>query len=173
LIVGGTDVAYDPATTTGTASGKLNVVSKRVVVEGDLRFLSPEQLDRARQRMRAIVAANLPQTSAAISFEDGMPSMPPTDGNRAVLRRLDQVSRDLGAEPIGEQDPSQRGAGDIAFVATLVDGLDGLGAMGEQEHAPGEYVELDQMPLLTKRAALLIYRLTSPGAAGRRGEITP
>ena len=173
LIVGGTDVEYDRATTRGTASGKLNVVSKRVVVEGDLRFLSPEQLDRARQRMRAIAAVNLPQTSAAISFQDGMPSMPPTDGNRALLRRLDQVSRDLGAEPIGEQDPSQRGAGDIAFVADLVDGLDGLGAMGEQEHAPGEYVALDKLPLLTKRAALLIYRLTSPEPPAGRGRAAP
>jgi glutamate carboxypeptidase len=57
-------------------------------------------------------------------------------------------------------DPSQRGAGDISFVAHLVDGLDGLGALGEQEHAPGEYVELDELPALTKRTALLIHRLT-------------
>jgi glutamate carboxypeptidase len=70
------------------------------------------------------------------------------------------VSRDLGTGPMIEHDPSQRGAGDISFVSTLVDGLDGLGAMGDQEHAPGEYCELDKMPDLTKRTALLIYRLT-------------
>jgi glutamate carboxypeptidase len=56
-------------------------------------------------------------------------------------------------------DPSQRGAGDISFVADIVPGLDGLGGYGQHEHAPGEYVQLDLLPLLTKRAALLIHRL--------------
>ena len=58
-----------------------------------MRFLTREQLDRAREKMRAIVAASLPKTSATISFTDGMPSMAPTDGNRALLATLDQVSR--------------------------------------------------------------------------------
>jgi glutamate carboxypeptidase len=42
----------------------------------------------------------------------------------------------------------------------LIPGLDGIGASGGGAHAPGEFVELDSLPLLTKRAALLIYRLT-------------
>jgi glutamate carboxypeptidase len=108
------------------------------------------------------VATNLPQTSATISFEDGMPSMEPTDGNRALLQMLDKVSRDLGLGPVEAHDPSQRGAGDVSFVSTIVPGLDGLGALGENEHAPGEYLELDALPMLTKRTALLIHRLAGP-----------
>jgi len=162
VIVGGTDVTYDPATFGGTAQGKTNVVPPRVVVEGDMRFLSRDQLNRAREKMRAIVAGNLPQASASISFIDGMPSMEPTDGNRALLAVIDQVSRDLGDGPIVAHDPSKRGAGDISFIATLVSGLDGLGALGKQEHAPGEYADLDTLPILTKRAALLMYRLMWP-----------
>ena len=162
VIVGGTDVTYDPATFGGTARGKTNVVPPRVVVEGDMRFLSRDQLNRAREKMRAIVAGNLPQASASISFIDGMPSMEPTDGNRALLALIDQVSRDLGDGPLVAHDPSKRGAGDISFVATLVSGLDGLGALGKQEHAPGEYADLDTLPILTKRAALLMYRLMWP-----------
>jgi glutamate carboxypeptidase len=161
VILGGTDVAYDPATFGGTAQGKTNVVPPSVVAEGDMRFLSREQLDRARDAMRAIVADNLPRTSATISFTDGMPSMEPTDANRALLAVIDQVSRDLGEGPIEAHDPSKRGAGDISFIATTVAGLDGLGAFGKQEHAPGEYVDLDIMPLLTKRAALLMHRVMS------------
>ena len=162
VILGGTDVAYDPGVFSGTAGGKTNVVPRKVVVEGDMRFLAREQLERARETMRAIVARSLPQTTSTIAFEDGMPSMEPTDGNRALLRLLDQVSRDLGAGPIEAHDPARRGAGDISFVSTLLAGLDGLGALGKQEHAPGEYLELDEMPLLTKRAALLMYRLMWP-----------
>jgi glutamate carboxypeptidase len=161
VIVGGTDVAYDAATFSGTATGKNNVVPRTVVVTGDMRFLTGEQLDRARARMRAIVAEHLPKTSATITFTDGMPSMAPTDGNRALLAVLDQVSRDLGTGPMVAHDPAKRGAGDISFVAGYVSGLDGLGGLGDLDHAPGEWVDLDEMVHLTKRTALLLDRLFS------------
>lgn len=159
IFLGGTDVSLPEGATAGTASGKHNVVAPRAIVQGDLRYLSPEQLERAQSKMRAIVAKNLPKTSATISFETLMPSMPPTEGNRALLRLLDGVSRDLGTGPMVEHDPSKRGAGDISFVAHLVDGLDGLGADGDGDHAPGEWVNLDELPNLAKRTALLIHRL--------------
>jgi glutamate carboxypeptidase len=161
VLVGGTEVKYDAKTFTGTATGKTNVVPRSVIVEGDMRFLTRDQLEKARAKMRTIVAANLPKTSATITFVDGMPSMAPTDGNRALLATLDKVSRDLGTGPITAHDPSKRGAGDISFVATLVSGLDGLGGLGAQEHAPGEYTDLDEMTVLTKRAALLLNRVLS------------
>lgn len=159
VIVGGSDVRYDSVAFSGTATGKTNVVPRTVVVEGDMRFLSRDQLERAREKMRAIVAMHLPRTSATISFKDGMPGMEPTAGNRALLAVLDQASRDLGTGPIVAHDPSQRGAGDISFVAALVSGLDGLGGVGGQEHAPGEYTDLDEMVALTKRAAVLMSRV--------------
>jgi glutamate carboxypeptidase len=161
VIVGGTDVTYDEAAKSGTARGKTNVIPREVQVEGDIRFLTPEQFERARTRMTAIVAEHLPHTSASITVKKDFPSMAPTGRNETVLATLDAVSRDLGYGPIVAQDPGERGAGDISFVC---DGrlacLDGLGAMGENDHAPGEYVELDKLPMLTQRAALLIYRLT-------------
>lgn len=159
LLLGGTEVTYDASASAGTAQGKTNVVPRSATVIGDMRFLTRDQLARARERMRAIVGANLPQTSATIAFEDGMPSMEPTDANRALLSRLDACSRDLGYGPVAAHDPSQRGAGDISFVAGLVPGLDGLGALGANDHAPGEYVDVEALPMLTARTALLIYRI--------------
>ncbi len=159
VIVGGSDVSFTPESHSGTAHGKSNVVSNRVVVTGDLRYLERGPLEETREKMRAIVADNLPQTSATISFIDGMPAMAPTEGNMALLASLDQVSRDLGAGPMEPHDPAKRGAGDISFVAKDADGLDGLGALGDNDHAPGEYVDLDALPVLTKRTALLIHRL--------------
>jgi glutamate carboxypeptidase len=160
IFLGGSDVSLPEGTSAGTASGKHNVVAGRAIVEGDLRFLTAEQLERAEAKMRAIVAKNLPKTSASIVFDTNMPSMAPTEGNRALLRALDGVSRDLGTGPMAEHDPSKRGAGDISFVAHLVDSLDGLGADGDGDHAPGEYATLTELPDLTKRTALLVYRLT-------------
>jgi len=161
VILGGTTVAYDDASKGGTALGKTNVIPSEVRVTGDLRFLSSEQFDAARGKMTAIVAENLPRTSAAISFEQEYPSMAPTDGNLRVLAVLDAVSRDLGAGPVIAQDPAERGAGDISFVCSgRLACLDGLGAMGDDVHAPGEFAEVDALLTQTQRAALLFYRLT-------------
>jgi glutamate carboxypeptidase len=161
VVVGGTEAALDPENASGNATGKHNVVPAAVIVEGDLRFLSLEQRARAEAAMREIAGASLPGTSASISFSDGMPPMAPTDGNRALLAVLDRVSRDLGTGPVGEHDPTERGAGDISFVAHTIDSLDGLGTLGEQEHAPGEYLLLDELTPAIAKAALLILRLTS------------
>jgi glutamate carboxypeptidase len=158
LIIGGTEAALNG--TSGTANGKTNVVPAKVSVRGDLRFNNEAVKETARAKMRQIVAANLPLTSAKITFEDGIPAMAPTDGNYALLNQLSQVSQDLGFGKVGTVDPADRGAGDIAYVSHLLSGLDGLGADGQGAHAPGESVELDSMPMLTKRAAILIYRLT-------------
>ena len=75
--------------------------------------------------------------------------------------QLDQASRDLGFGPVEALDPGDRGAGDIAYVSHLLPGLDGIGiGGGENSHAKGEAARVDTMPMLTKRAAVLIYRLT-------------
>ena len=168
-IVGGTDVVYDSETVKGSAAGKTNIIAKQVVVQGDLRFLTAGQLDSARAVMREIVAGNLPGTTASISFDDGYPGMPPTDGGRAVLNLFDRVSQDLGYPAIEALPPERRGAGDISFVAGIVDGLDGLGVDGFGSHAPEEGVYLPSLKMAAERAALLMLRLShAPRADSRR-----
>ncbi len=159
VVVGGTAADLPEEGAAGTAAGKHNVVPATTIVEGDLRFLTAEQRERVEGKMRAIVGRPSPQTSATIRFVDGMPSMAPTAGNRALLAALDRASRDLGTGPYAEHDPNERGAGDISFVAHLLPGLDGLGALGDQEHAPGEYIDLAELPRLIQRTALLVHRL--------------
>jgi glutamate carboxypeptidase len=160
VILGGTTVTYDDARKGGTATGKTNVIAREARVAGDLRFLSAAQYAAATQRMAAIVASHLPQTSASIVFDLEYPSMAPTDGNHEVLAVLDRVSRDLGAGPVLPQDPALRGAGDISFVCNeRLACLDGLGALGDEAHAPGEYLEIDAMAVQVRRAALLFHRL--------------
>jgi glutamate carboxypeptidase len=162
VIVGGTNVTYDTASKSGTAQGKTNVIPREVRVEGDIRYLGAAQFESARRKMQEIVAASLPRTSAELVVENEYPSMAPNPGSERVLAVYDAVSRDLGAGPVVAQPPVERGAGDIAFVCE--DGrlacLDGLGADGENDHAPGEYLQLDSLPLQVKRAALLMHRLT-------------
>jgi glutamate carboxypeptidase len=159
VILGGTQVTYDDAYTKGSAFGKTNVVAQTAVVDGGLRFISEAQKENAREKMRAIVANNLPLTSAKISFIDSYPAMGPTQGNEALLEMLSQVSIDLGNGKVVAYDPSKRGAADVSFVAAYTDCLDGLGTMGNAGHTPQETVNLKTIEVLTKRTALLIYRL--------------
>ena len=62
-----------------------------------------------------------------------------------------------------ELDPMRRGAGDISFVADIIPGLAGVGATGDNAHAPGETIDLSTQPINTMRDALLMYRLSQMG----------
>jgi glutamate carboxypeptidase len=159
LILGGSDMKYDDANSKGDASGKTNIISPEVMVTGDLRFLTETQKENAREKMKAIVAQNLNGTKAQISFQNGIPAMEPTEGNNKLLRLIDSVSRSMGLGATRAGDPGSRGAGDISYIAKYLDCIDGLGASGRGAHAPGETINLKEMPVLAQRAAILIYRL--------------
>lgn len=158
-LMGGTFVEYDDLSSKGTVFGKSNVVAQRAEVRGGLRFRSEEQKERAREKMRNIVADNLPMTSATITFTDSYPAMGPKASNLELLKQLNEVSQDLGQGEVLAYDPGKRGAADTSFVADYVACLDGLGTMGTGAHTPEETVNLNSVEALTKRTALLIYRL--------------
>ena len=157
-IQGGTDVDYDPQQNRGKTFGKTNVVAQKAIVHGGIRAISPEQLERAKIKMRDIVAASLPNTRASIEFDEGYPPMAPTEGNVELRRQLSDINVALGRGEMPPLDPSKRGAADISFVAPYTDSLAGMGGMGGGSHTPDEYIELSSLPLAIKRAALLIYR---------------
>ena len=162
LALGGTAVKLDSTAVAGTAEGKSNVVAEHMTVVGDLRTISPEQLARAKQTMQAIVAAHLPNTTGELTFDPGYPPMAPSSGNRRLLATYDRVSRDLGLWPVTAVDPSKAGAADVSFVADIVAmKIDGVGLSGRDDHTPKETADLRMLPVQTKRAALLIYRLST------------
>jgi glutamate carboxypeptidase len=165
-IVGGTEANWDDQAARGSAFGKTNVVPPTAVITGDIRTISDEQLERTREKMRAIVARSLPGTTSRIRFDEGYPSMPPTEGNWRLLGVLSEISEALGMGPVRPFPPGRRGAADISFVASAVDaGLDGLGPSGSGSHTVRETVNLNSIERAAKRAALLIYRLTRPQPA--------
>jgi glutamate carboxypeptidase len=161
VILGGTSVEYDAAQARGTAFGKTNVIAEQTVVSGDLRTLSPAQLDRAMKTMHEVAAGASPRTQATLTFGEGYPPLAPTDGNARLLAFYDRASRDLGFGPVTAVNPDKAGAADVSFVAGEVKMvLDGVGLMGHEDHTPGETADLSTLPSQTKRAAITIYRLT-------------
>lgn len=160
LVGGGATTEMDAARIRLEATGKTNIIPAVAVARGDLRAISQEQIDRTKAKMQAIVAQSLPATTAQITFDKGgYPPMAPTEGNRALLARLNRVNADLGLAQMGELDPMDRGAGDISFVAKDTDGLVGLGPAGAGSHAPGEWVDISSIYKQAKRAAILMSRL--------------
>ena len=161
LAIGGTQVKVDTTGTDGAGAGKRNVVAEHMEVTGDLRTLSPEQHAKAKKTMQAIVARHLPKTDATIEFDDGYPPLAPTPGNRRLLALYDQASRDLGYGSVVAVDPSRAGAADVSFVAGKVPMIiDGIGLSGHDDHTEKETADLRMLAPLTKRAALVMLRLT-------------
>jgi glutamate carboxypeptidase len=162
LVLGGTSVEFDVVQARGTAFGKDNVIPEHAVVSGDLRALSREQFESARKRMTAIVASSsLAHTKAEITFDEGYPPLAPTDGNRKLLAMYDRASQDVNAGPVAAVDPQRAGAADVSFVADYVPMiLDGIGLMGDGGHTVNETADLRTLPSQSKRAALLLYRLS-------------
>lgn len=160
LIVGGTSAELNAGDTGGGATGKPNVIAAQAIARGDIRTLSPEQEERVRAKMQAIVGRHLDKAQAKLEFsDDGYPPMAPTEGNKALLAKLNEVNATLGLPQMPAGDPANRGAGDISFVA-FIDGLVGMGMAGEGSHAPGETADLKSLDRQAKRAALLMTRLS-------------
>ena len=163
LVLGGTTINYHKNDAQGVVSGKENVIAKTAIASGDLRFISEEQKKTAINKIQAIVAQHLPGTSATITFEDGIPSMPPTEGNLQLLKQYSKVSEELGYGPVKPIDPGLRGAGDISHIAAFVSAnLSGLGPIGTDTHSIKETLEIPSLTMQTERTALFIYRLISP-----------
>lgn len=163
--IGGTDVSADPGQSGGQALGKTNVVSKLMIVKGDMRTLSPEQLASTKSTMQAIVSHSLPHTTSSIEFDDGYPPLAPTDGNRRLLSIYDGVSRALGYGGVVAVDPMRAGAADVSFAAPFIpSAMDALGLAGWDDHTDKETADIRMFAPLTKRAAVFLYRLsrTSP-----------
>jgi glutamate carboxypeptidase len=161
LFIGGSDMQYDDAKSFGSTIGKTNIIAPSAVVIGDLRFLTEEQKNKARAVMSTIVNNNnLTGARAKITFQDGIPSMAPTEGNDRILNIISGVTVDMGLGATVAGDPGSRGAGDISYIAAYVDCIDGMGASGRGAHAVGETIHLNELPFLIKRAALTMHRLT-------------
>ncbi len=160
-VLGGTRIEDDIAKNAGTTFGKNNVVAQTLKVTGGLRAQSPEQLADAKAKMQTIAADNLLHTNAILTFNEGHPPMAPTKANRQLLALYSTISEDLGYGPVAAVDPRRAGAADISFTAGYVKAaIDGLGLMGTGGHTTKETADMTTFDRNTKKAALLIYRLS-------------
>lgn len=162
FILGGTSVELEEDQTGGKAFGKTNVVSQKTIVKGDIRAVSLDQLEKAKETMLEIVAANYAQTNAKLRFDKGgYPPLALTDGNNTLLKYYNEISNDLGFGNVYAVNPRNAGAADISFTAGHVEmAVDGLGLSGADDHTVNETGDVNRVGTQAKRAAILMYRLS-------------
>ena len=158
---GGTTAELDPATATVKSFGKTNVISAEAVVTGDMRALTMEQFAKTRAAMEAIVkSAESATTTAAMTFGQGYPTLPPTPGNDALLAAYTKASEDLGLGTVTAVSPDRAGAADVSFISTEVKSvIDAVGMKGADDHSPKETADLKSLAVQSKRAAVTLLRL--------------
>jgi len=162
FILGGTSVDLKEDETGGSAFGKTNVVAQSAISKGDIRAVSLEQLERAKQTMKKIVSENYPKTQAKLSFDKGgYPPLARTEGNSRLLEIYDEISQELGFGKVYAVNPRNAGAADISFTAGHVEmAVDGLGLSGADDHTVNETGNINKLGVQAKRAAILMYRLS-------------
>ncbi len=160
LIVGGSSASYNSKSSAGEAYGKNNVVAKTTQVSGDIRAISPSQLELAWSVMQKIVSENLNGTKAEIYLDRRYPPMAASAGNKKLLKLYSTLSEQLGFGKVLAVNPRNAGAADISFVAADVDmAIDGLGLMGKAGHTVNETADMNTFTQQSIRAAVLMYRL--------------
>ncbi len=160
LILGGTNVNYNADKFGGEAYGKDNIIAKTAMATGDLRFISPQQEISAKENIAKIVKQHLSGATGSVSFQEGIPSMPPTANNIELLKKYSAISISLGYGPVSPLDPGLRGAADISHIAAITQAnLDGLGPVGTGAHSEKETLDIKSLPIQTQKAAILMYRL--------------
>lgn len=161
LIASGTHLESNLPFSSAEISSKMNVISKRAIAAGDIRFISQSQAINIKNKMKHISQQHLPHTNTKIEFADPMLAMTATTNNYSLLKLYSLLSQQLGMKAVTAYDPKDRGGSDISFIADKVRyNLAGLGAIGAGPHSDKEEISISGLTANTQRAALLIYHLT-------------
>lgn len=148
------ELARDDVGTTVTpsmlsAGTTTNTVPARATLHVDVRTATFEEQERVDAEMRA-VRPKLFGATVTVAADMRRPPLPRA-ASGALFERAQRLAAELGIGPIAGAEVG--GGSDGNLTAALgVPTLDGLGAVGGNAHAEGEWVEVDRMP---ERAALV------------------
>jgi len=137
------------------AGTRTNVVPAQAVLDVDVRYATAAEAGRVDQGMRRLTV-EVPGARLAVEGGANRPPFEPTSSSR-LFGLAQEVAAELGWE--GLEGASVGGGSDGNFTAALgVPTLDGMGIVGGNAHAQGEWAQLDSIP---DRAALLAGCLTA------------
>ena len=134
-----------------------NVVAPESQAVVDVRVLHPEDVPRIEAAILGLQPTT-PDTQLIVEGKIERPPMEKTPGNQKLWQLAQQAASELGIEI---EEGTAGGSSDGNLTSLYTPTLDGLGAVGDAAHAPGEFIYLDQM---VERAALLARLLLSSRA---------
>jgi len=148
----------------GTSS---NTVPQSAWVDVDARCVTAAQQRELHERMLAL----RPTLAGATLRIDGGPRHPPLEESQTLegYAELVEAATRLGMTPPGTARVGGGSDGNLAGAAGSVV-VDGFGAVGGNAHAPGEWVDLAEMPRRAALAAELIRGLLAGNGAGPSAE---
>jgi glutamate carboxypeptidase len=138
------------------AGTRPNVVAEEARLEVDLRAVRGEDLDAAQAAVRDLIAAPaVPDVTMDMETMATWRPMEKLERSGRLVETAVAIAARLGF-PL--RDAATGGASDANTTSGLgVPSLDGLGPIGGNDHAPGEYLELGSIvPRTTLAAALLL-----------------
>lgn len=148
----------------GTIDGGIrpNVVAPQSRAVVDVRILHQKDL----QAVEAVIQGLQPTTTGTriiVEGRIGRQPMEKTPGNR----RLWELAREAASElDIDLEEGTAGGGSDGNTTSLYTPTLDGLGAVGDEAHAPGEFIYVDAM---IERSALLARLLLEPSLMSEGG----
>ncbi len=142
-----------------------NVVAETVTLEVDLRSSTRADLEAAEREVRTIATIDhVPDVTTTI---EEMGRHWPMEKLAGSVRLVDQAVELAGRLGFSLRDATTGGASDANTTAGLgVPTLDGLGPIGGDDHAPGEYLEVDSIAPRTTLLALLLLAVARDGGVG-------
>jgi glutamate carboxypeptidase len=141
----------------GTIDGGIrsNVIAPESKAIVDVRILNLEDVPEIEQKILNL-EPTIPGTQLMISGGIGRPPLEKTPANQLLWQKAQQAATELGIEL---EEGTAGGGSDGNTTSIYTATLDGLGAVGDQAHAPGEFIYLDS---LVERTALLSRLLLEP-----------
>jgi glutamate carboxypeptidase len=145
-----------------------NVVAERCSLEVDVRATAREALETAEAEIRRIAeATELPDVTIEYESMARWWPMEKLERSGRLVEHAQAIAQTLGFEVA---DASTGGASDANTTSGMgIPSLDGLGPIGGNDHAPGEYLDVDSIvPRTTLLAGLLLAIAADPEIAGWR-----
>ncbi len=141
----------------GTIDGGIrsNVIAPASRAEVDVRVLHQTDVDRIEQAILTLQPTT-PGTQLKIKGKIGRAPLEKTPRNQQLWRLAQQTAADLGFHL---EDRTVGGGSDGNTTSLYTATLDGMGAVGDSAHAPGEFIYIDP---LVERTALLTQLLLAP-----------
>ncbi|MCG8683787.1 MAG: M20 family metallopeptidase [Desulfobacterales bacterium] len=126
----------------GTIKGGIgpNTVPDKTVAKLDFRYLTQSQANFIQDQISRLTKKTfVPGTHTSLEIKSSRPSMPQTDANKALFKKIENLSQELGKPVIEELRQGVSDANIIADQGTPV--IDGLGPIGAKDHSEEEYIE--------------------------------